>query len=241
LIDNYFANGKFEEKIKKLDALISDYVKNDPTAFCTYEQYKTAVSAFITLGNLRAENIQGQLDGTIPSTTEGQNANPDKLISAGNLNLSVLGTMIGGRGLGPMMDGRMSNNINFPAGWGNFLGGMGNFQRGIRETTKMEDEQSDEISQNNQFDEISQNRAPQNQNDVFRNRNGARQNSNAFNRQNNNNNDIPSRLEGGFPVGSPANQGLGFDNFLNNFIILGILLILLIAAIIFAAHFKRSY
>lgn len=59
LIDNYFANGKFEEKIEKLDALIADYVKNDPTVFCTYEQYKTAITAFITLGNLRAQSVQG--------------------------------------------------------------------------------------------------------------------------------------------------------------------------------------
>jgi len=106
LIDNYFADGKFEEKVKELDALISDYVKNDATAFCTYEEYKTAVSTFITLGNLRAQSVQGQLDGTIPSTSEEQNANPSKLVSAGNLNLSDLGSMMGGRG---------GNIINFPA------------------------------------------------------------------------------------------------------------------------------
>lgn len=98
LVDNYFANGKFEEKIKTLDALISEYVKNDPTAFCTYEEYEKAVSAILTLGNLRAESVQGQLDGTVPSTTEAQNENPDLLISAGNLNLSDLGSFMGGGG-----------------------------------------------------------------------------------------------------------------------------------------------
>ncbi len=100
LIDNYFADGKFEEKVKSLDALISDYVKNDPTAFCTYEEYQKAVSAFITLGNLRAQSVQGQLDGTIPSTTEGQKENPSLLVSAGTLSLSDLGSMGGGRGPG---------------------------------------------------------------------------------------------------------------------------------------------
>lgn len=98
LMDEYFANGKFEEKINTLDTLISDYVKNDNTAFCTYEEYKKAVSSFITLGNLRAKSIQGQLHGTVHSTTEDQKADADNLVSAGDLNLSDLGSMMGGRG-----------------------------------------------------------------------------------------------------------------------------------------------
>jgi len=98
LVDTYFSNGKFEEKVKTLDALISDYVKNDATAFCTYDEYKTAISSFITLGNLRAQSVQGQLDGTVPSTTAEQNTNTDQLISAGALTLADLGSMMGGRG-----------------------------------------------------------------------------------------------------------------------------------------------
>ena len=121
LIDNYFANGKFAEKVNSLDALISDYVKNDATAFCTYEEYKTAVSSFITLGNLRAQSVQGQLDGTVSSTTSAQNANPDQIISAGDLKLSDLGNMMGGRG---------GNNSDFPGRMGGqdrkFPGGMNN-------------------------------------------------------------------------------------------------------------------
>lgn len=97
LIDNYFSNGKFLEKLNSLDVLISDYVKNDTTAFCTYEEYKTAISTFINLGNLRAQSIQGQLDGTVPSTTTEQNTKPDKLIEAGDLKLSDLGSMMGGK------------------------------------------------------------------------------------------------------------------------------------------------
>lgn len=98
LITEYFADGRFEEKINTLDALISDYVRNDNTAFCTYEEYKKAVSSFITLGNLRAESVQGQLNGTVPSTTEAQNKDSSQLISAVDLNLSDLGSMMGGRG-----------------------------------------------------------------------------------------------------------------------------------------------
>ena len=96
LIDEYFADGRFEAKINELNAIISTYVQNDPTAFCTYEQYQAAVETFQTLGMLRAESIQGQLDGTIPSTTEGQTQNPDALIDAGGISLSTLGSMGGG-------------------------------------------------------------------------------------------------------------------------------------------------
>ncbi len=96
LMTTYFADGKWEEKITQLDELISDYVKNDNTAFCTFEEYKTAVEVFKTLGNLRYQSIQGQLVGTVPSTTEEQSAYPDKLISANDINLSSLGSMMGG-------------------------------------------------------------------------------------------------------------------------------------------------
>lgn len=98
LIDGYFTDGKFEAKVQQLSDLISPYVEKDPTAFCSYTQYQTAVEGLIQLGNLRAQSVQGQLDGTVPSTTAEQAANPDKLISAGDLNLSSLGNMGGGRG-----------------------------------------------------------------------------------------------------------------------------------------------
>jgi len=187
LIDNYFANGKFEKKVNELDALISDYVKNDATAFCTYEQYKEAVSAFITLGNLRAQSVQGQLDGTIPSTTKGQYENPDKLISAGNLNLSVLGNMMGGRG---------GNDMNF------FGRMMGRQFGGI-------DQNSGQMPPPNNFGRIEQGRG----------------------------NNASPVFGGNIPAGFLSGQSL----VLNNLIILGVLSAVLIAAIIFAARFKRSY
>lgn len=114
LMTGYFADGKWEEKITQLDALISDYVKNDNTAFCTFEEYKTAVEAFKTLGNLRYQSVKGQLDGTVPSTAKEQSANPDKLISAGDLKLSDLGSMMGGGNRGGM--GGRPENWNNPPG-----------------------------------------------------------------------------------------------------------------------------
>ena len=115
LMTSYFKDGKWEKKVNLLDGLISNYVKKDSTAFCTFEEYKAAVEAFKTLGNLRYQSIQGQLDGTVPSTTAAQTENPDKLISAGNLDLTSLGSMMGG--------GNHPNEAERPTKWGNQQGG----------------------------------------------------------------------------------------------------------------------
>jgi spore coat protein CotH len=93
IMEDYFCKGKFDAKINKIDSLIRENVKNDVSKFISYEEYTKAVEAFKALGNLRAQSIKGQLDGTVPDTTDGQKNNPDKLISAGDINLSDLGTM----------------------------------------------------------------------------------------------------------------------------------------------------
>lgn len=100
LVDEYFANGKFEAKIQQLNTLISQHVQNDQSAFCTYEQYEKAVTAFVKLGNLRAQSIDGQLKGTIPSSTSGQTANSGSLVKPGDFVLSDLGAMSWGGGFG---------------------------------------------------------------------------------------------------------------------------------------------
>ena len=99
IVDGYFANGKFEQTVETLNNLITDYVKNDATAFVTYDKYKEAVAELTKLGTLRAESIQGQLDGTIPSTTEGQKASADKLIDASSVDLNKLGDGLKGNGM----------------------------------------------------------------------------------------------------------------------------------------------
>ncbi len=97
IVDGYINNGTYEATINKVDSLISEYVKNDPSSFGTYEQYTAAVPVLIEFGKLRAKSIKGQLEGTIPSTTEGQNNATDKLIDASGINLSTMGSQGGGR------------------------------------------------------------------------------------------------------------------------------------------------
>lgn len=86
-------------------ALISPFVEKDPTKFCTYEEFQSGVEALKTFCSLRSESILGQLDGTIPSTADGQQADSSGLIDASNLNISSMGSMSGGMGgMGPGRD-----------------------------------------------------------------------------------------------------------------------------------------
>lgn len=97
IVDGYFASGRFAETIASLDDLRRSSVAADPTAFSTYEEYKTAVSALEQFDTLRAASIAGQLNGTIPSTDEGQAANSSSLIDTSGFTLNDMGTMGGGR------------------------------------------------------------------------------------------------------------------------------------------------
>ena len=82
-------------------SLISPYVEQDPSAFYSYEEFQTGVEALRTFCQLRAQSVRGQLDGTIPATEAGQQADSSALIDTGSLSLSDLGSMnMGGRGGG---------------------------------------------------------------------------------------------------------------------------------------------
>ena len=96
IVDGYFNSGTYAQTIEKLDTLIGEYVANDPTAFYTYEEYSEAVPMLKEFGLLRAQSIEGQLNGTIPSTTEAQKTANEKLVDASHINLNTLGMQGGG-------------------------------------------------------------------------------------------------------------------------------------------------
>lgn len=79
--------------IGQAEALIAPYVEKDPTQFYSYEEFETGVTALRTFCELRSESVLGQLDGSIPSTAEGQSLNTSGLIDASSLTLSDMGTM----------------------------------------------------------------------------------------------------------------------------------------------------
>lgn len=69
IVNNFVNNGTYEMLVTKTDALISDYVKNDATAFYTFDEYTEAVTNLLNFGLDRSTSIAAQLDGSQPSTS----------------------------------------------------------------------------------------------------------------------------------------------------------------------------
>ena len=90
--------------IDETRALIAPYVEKDPTAFCSFAEFETGVEALKTFCEKRTESVRRQLDGTIPTTDAGQQADPSALVDASGLTLSDMGSMGGGEG-GPSPGG----------------------------------------------------------------------------------------------------------------------------------------
>ncbi len=72
--------------------LIAPYVEQDPTKFCTAEEFETGVAALRTFCQLRSQSVQAQLNGE------------DAAVDASGLTLSDMGTMTGSQGGGPGFD-----------------------------------------------------------------------------------------------------------------------------------------
>ena len=115
-IANYFESGYFEEEIDRVTALISPYVEKDPTKFCTYDEFTEGVAALKEFCTLRAESVRGQLDGTIPSTSDAQSEDSSALISGSSVSISAMGSMNVGGGMG---SGRQDGGFGTPPD-GNF-------------------------------------------------------------------------------------------------------------------------
>lgn len=92
-METYFSNGSFNEMIDATLEMISPYVQKDPTKFCTYEEFEQGVSTLKTFCALRAESVNGQLNGTIPATAQGQKEDAASLIDASGITIADMGTM----------------------------------------------------------------------------------------------------------------------------------------------------
>lgn len=97
-IEEYFDSDYIPNLIESTKEMIAEYVEKDPTKFCTYDEFESGVTALKEFCTLRAESISGQLNGTIPSTSDGQTADSSSLIMAEGLNISDMGTMNNGGG-----------------------------------------------------------------------------------------------------------------------------------------------
>lgn len=105
------ADGGIADTIVTTAELITPYVERDPTKFCTLEEFQIGIQTLRDFCELRLESIEGQLDGSIPSTSEGQQ-NSAALVDASGIELSDMGSMNHGGGPGDRQDG------NAPGGFG---------------------------------------------------------------------------------------------------------------------------
>nr|WP_315022357.1 CotH kinase family protein [uncultured Aminipila sp.] len=96
LITNYFESGKFEEKITSVYEMIRPYVEKDATAFYTVDEFDKAYSTLKEFCKLRSESIRKQLDGEIPTTTEGQKKEGVQLINSSSIKIEDMGSQKGG-------------------------------------------------------------------------------------------------------------------------------------------------
>lgn len=93
-IAEYFDSGYFSDMMDSVKAMIAPYVQQDPTKFCTYEEFETGIDTLKAFCLLRAESISAQLSGAIGSTSDTQDE--ATLIDAGSLQISDMGSMGGG-------------------------------------------------------------------------------------------------------------------------------------------------
>lgn len=91
LAEKYVQGGRLQEVWERLDAQTDELIETDPTAFYTAAEYEEAKETLWTVLQLRAESVLGQLDGTIPSTDDGQQNAQDTLIDGSAIDLSVMG------------------------------------------------------------------------------------------------------------------------------------------------------
>ena len=127
-IETVFDSGWFASEIDRVTAMIDPYVKNDPTAFCTYDEFQKGVQTLKSFCLKRAQSVSNQLNGD------------NTPVDASKLNLSDMGTMNNGRGgrneqafpnAAPSQDGRQrtptgsetNNRFSMPAGGFESFGG----------------------------------------------------------------------------------------------------------------------
>ncbi|MBQ9951928.1 MAG: CotH kinase family protein [Clostridia bacterium] len=98
-VESVFASGWLTEEISRVREMIAPYVEAETRAFFTYDQFQTAVTELTEFCELRGQSIAGQLDGSIPSTTETQRADASALIDASGVDLTAMGEFnMGGKG-----------------------------------------------------------------------------------------------------------------------------------------------
>ena len=79
LLKMWFDSGRMETEIRSLAKMIRPWVEQETVSIYTFEEHLQAVESIVKFTAYRAESIRGQLNGTIPSTWETQEAQSELL------------------------------------------------------------------------------------------------------------------------------------------------------------------
>lgn len=101
LIDEYVLGQGFQQFYNNTRNVIDRLVETDPSALYTYQTYDTAAKTLQQVVYLRGQSVNGQLQGTIPSTFSEQSKNKEKLVDCTGINLFL---MEGASGMGEGME-----------------------------------------------------------------------------------------------------------------------------------------
>ena len=88
-IEGYLSEDELAARVQEIRNMISAYVKADPSAFYTYDEYEKGIASVLAFNTTQTTSIAQQLAGTIPSSGDGSGSGS-----------SGMGGMGGGRGFG---------------------------------------------------------------------------------------------------------------------------------------------
>ena len=107
-------NGWLAEEINRVQAMISPYLEQDASAFYDMAEFEKAVDTLQAFCAKRGESIRGQLEGTIPSTSQEQQQNRSALVDASDISTVDMGSMNSSKGGGFAMP--TDGNFTMPEG-----------------------------------------------------------------------------------------------------------------------------
>ena len=90
-LSDYVESGRLARLLRETQALIGPYVRDDPTAFCSYADHLRAVDMLEQICLLRAQSARLQLQGEIPATIRGQLEQPQPRVDASAAVFADLG------------------------------------------------------------------------------------------------------------------------------------------------------
>ena len=91
LSSEYVKGGKLDKTIETIMQEIGSITGTEKNAFFTNDEFKEGVSVLNQVIKRHSDSILGQIGGIIPSTWEGQEAEPDKLINCDDIDILKMG------------------------------------------------------------------------------------------------------------------------------------------------------